>query len=144
MCVRLISDGTLGACTSAQTFTTPTALAVSGGCLYVADANGPGFVYSCTINSADGSLSACIANPIGTVNTLDGIAVTATNAYIVDINGESLSTCAVSSIDGSLSACTQQTLIGTDPRRRQYPEFFAAQRIGLSAAIYTSARRPES
>ena len=67
------------------------------------------------INSATGSLSACIANPIGTVNTLDGIAVTATKAYIVDINGENLSTCAVSSIDGSLSACAQQTLIGTNP-----------------------------
>jgi hypothetical protein len=46
---------------------------------------------------------------------LNGIAVTATNAYMVDINGENLSTCTVSSIDGSLSACTQQTLIGTDP-----------------------------
>ena len=124
------ADGTLGACTSAQTFTTPTALAVSGGYLYVADANGPGYAYSCTIDSATGGLSACIANPIGTVNTLDGIAVTATEAYLVDINGESLSTCAVSSIDGSLSACAQQTL-KHHPRRRQYPEFFAAQRIGL-------------
>jgi len=107
-------DGTLGTCTSGQTFTSPRALSVSGGYLYVADANGPGYVYSCTIN-ADGSLSACIANAVGTVNTLDGVAVTATTAYIVDINGGSLTTCAVSSIDGSLSACAQNTLGGTTP-----------------------------
>jgi hypothetical protein len=91
----------------------PNSLAVSGGYLYVADASGPN-VYSCTINSADGSLSACTANYVGTVDTLDGIAVTATNAYIVDINGGNLTTCTVSSVDGSLSACSQATLTGTN------------------------------
>jgi hypothetical protein len=109
-------DGTLGTCASAQTVSIPTALAVSGGRLYVADANGPDYVYDCTINNADGSVSACNQNFIGgTINTLAGIAVTATNAYIVDYNGEQLSTCTVSPTDGSLSACTQTTLIGTDP-----------------------------
>ncbi|MDP9065473.1 MAG: hypothetical protein M3O06_06395, partial [Pseudomonadota bacterium] len=52
-------DGTLSACTSAHSFSLPNALAVSGGYLYVADANGPGYAHSCKINSADGSLSAC-------------------------------------------------------------------------------------
>ncbi len=108
-------DSTFGTCTNAHTFSTPTALTVSGGYLYVTDADGPDFVYNCPINSVDGSLGTCISNYIGPVNTLDGIAVTATNAYMVDINGENLSTCTVSSMDGSLSACTQQTLIGTDP-----------------------------
>ncbi len=109
-------DGTLSACASAQTFVIPTALAVSGGQLYVTDANGPDYVYDCTINNANGSLSACNQNFIGgTINTLSGIAVTATDAYIVDFNGEQLSTCTVSPTDGTLSACTQTTLIGTDP-----------------------------
>jgi hypothetical protein len=111
------TDGTLG-CTGtiANTFVSgaPDALAVSGGYLYVADANNP-TVYNCPINSVGGSLGVCNPNSIGTVDTLDGIAVTATNAYMVDINGANLSTCTVSSINGSLSACTQQTLIGTDP-----------------------------
>jgi hypothetical protein len=116
-------DGTLGTpegtptpCTIANTFVSgaPDALAVSGGYLYVADADNP-YVYNCPIHSVDGSLGTCISSYIGTVDTLDGIAVTATNAYMVDINGENLSTCTVSSIDGSLSNCTQQTLIGTDP-----------------------------
>jgi hypothetical protein len=108
-------DSTFGTCTNARTFSTPTALTVSGGYLYVTDADGPDFVYNCPINNVDGSLGVCISNYIGPVNTLDGVAVTATTAYMVDINGENLSTCTVSSIDGSLSACTQQTLIGTDP-----------------------------
>ena len=108
-------DGTLGTCSSAYTFNIPNALAVSGGRLYVADGMGPDFVYSCAINSTDGTLSACSKNYIGTVDTLAGIAVTAANAYIVDYNGEHLSTCAVSPTDGTLSACTQATLIGTDP-----------------------------
>jgi hypothetical protein len=107
------ANGTLGTCTSAQTFGAPDALAVSGGYLYVADAGGPN-VYSCTID-ADGSLSACIANYIGIVNTVDGIAVTATDAYIVDINGGNLTTCTISSIDGSFNVCTQATLNGTTP-----------------------------
>jgi hypothetical protein len=108
-------DGSFGTCSSAHTFGTPNALAVSGGHLYVADANGPGNIYSCAINSADGSLSACITNPVGNVNTLDGVAVTATTAFAVDVNGGNLSTCAVSPADGSLSACTQATLNGTTP-----------------------------
>lgn len=108
-------DGTLSGCTPAQTFGTPNALAVSGGYLYVSDANGPGYVHSCTIN-ADGSLSACINNAVGTINTMAGIAVTATTAYIVDINGGHLTTCTVSPTNGTLSACTQTTLTGTDPR----------------------------
>src|ERR1019366_5722767 len=58
-------DGTLGTCASAQTVSIPTALAVSGGRLYVADANGPDYVYDCTINNADGSVSACNQNFIG-------------------------------------------------------------------------------
>jgi hypothetical protein len=109
------ADGSFGTCSRAQSFGTPNALAVSGGHLYVADANGPGNIYSCAINSADGSLSACITNPVGNVNTLDGIAVTATTAFAVDVNGGNLSTCAVSPADGHLSACTQATLNGTTP-----------------------------
>jgi len=108
-------DGTLSGCTSAHTFASPSALSVSGGYLYVADENGPGYAYSCAIDSANGSLSACIANAVGTINTMDGIAVTASTAYIVDINGGSLTTCTVSPIDGSLSACAQATLNGTTP-----------------------------
>jgi hypothetical protein len=108
------ADGTLGTCTSAATFTLPAALAVSGGYLYVADANGAN-AFSCPINSTNGSLGACTANAIGTVDTMDGIAVTATTAYIVDINGGNLTTCTVSSIDGSLSTCIQATLDGTAP-----------------------------
>ncbi|MGC1386716.1 MAG: hypothetical protein WA807_01775 [Steroidobacteraceae bacterium] len=110
------SDGTLGACasaTSATTFSLPNALAVSGGYLYVSDASGPN-VYSCTIN-ANGSLSACNQNNIGSVNTMDGIAVTATNAFIVDSIGGNLTTCTVNSTDGTLPACTQQTLDGSAP-----------------------------
>ena len=107
-------DGTLGACTSAHSFGAPTALSVSGGYLYVTDASGPN-AYSCTINGTAGTLSACTANFVGTVNTMDGIAVTASTAYIVDINGGNLTTCTVSSIDGTLSACTQATLNGTAP-----------------------------
>ena len=107
------SDGTLGACISAQTFSLPDALAVSGGYMYVADASGPK-VYSCRIDG-DGSLSLCTANNVGMVNAPDGIAVTATTAYIVDVNGGSLTTCSVSSVDGSLSGCAQTTLTGTNP-----------------------------
>jgi len=123
--------GTLSACKSAQTFSTPSALAVSGGYLYVTDANGPGNAYSCAINNADGSLSACFTTPVGAVNTLDGIAVTANNAYLVDINGDNLSTCTVSASDGSLSACTQATLSGTAPGNGNTPT--AAPR---SASVY--------
>jgi hypothetical protein len=123
------SDGTLGPCISAQTFSLPNALAVSGGNLYVADASGPN-VYSCRID-ADGSLSACIANYVGTVNTVDGIAVTATTAYIVDINGGNLTTCSVSSIDGSLSGCAQTTLSGTNPNAGK-----TANAAPRSAAVY--------
>jgi hypothetical protein len=107
------ADGSLSGCASASTFTTPTAVAVSGGRLYVTDANGPGLAYSCDINNADGSLSGCVTTAIGAVDTLDGIAVTATTAYMVDFVGENLSTCSVSPTDGSLSACTQTTLVGT-------------------------------
>ncbi len=117
------SDGSLGCLTPAKVATSfvpptyssaaPDALAVSGGYLYVTDADNP-YVYNCPINS-DGSLGTCNSSNVGTVDTLIGIAVTATNAYMVDINGANLSTCTVSSVDGSLSACTQQTLIGTDP-----------------------------
>jgi hypothetical protein len=106
------ADGSLSGCTSAQTFTAPNALAVSGGYLYVADASSPN-VDICTID-ADGSLSGCFANYIGPVNTMDGIAVTATTAYIVDINGGNLTTCTVNP-DGSLFPCTQATLDGTTP-----------------------------
>jgi hypothetical protein len=118
------ADGSLGCSTPitiATTFALPTfvsaapaALAVSGGYLYVTDADNP-YVYNCPINNVNGSLGVCISSYIGTVDTLQGSAVTATNAYMVDSNGANLSTCTVSSIDGSLSACTQQTLIGTDP-----------------------------
>jgi hypothetical protein len=109
-------NGTLGTCTLATTFVSnaPNALAVSGGYLYVTNADNPD-VYSCTIN-ADGSLSGCNTNYVNTVpvTLLAGIAVTATNAYMVDYGGEQLTTCTVSAADGSLSACTQQTLDGTD------------------------------
>ncbi len=63
-------------------------------------------------------MSACTAtvcNYLGTVNTMDGIAVTATTAYIVDINGENLSTCSVSALDGSLSSLYPNHLNGTAP-----------------------------
>jgi hypothetical protein len=123
------SDGTLGTCVSAQTFSSPNALSVSGGYLYVADADGPE-VYSCTIN-ADGSLSACVTNYVGRVDTEDGIAVTATTAYIVDGNGGNLTTCDVSSIDGTLSGCVQTTLIGTNPDAGQ-----TANAVPRSAAVY--------
>ncbi len=109
------ADGTLGACASAHTFGTPTALAVSGGRLYVADANGPGYVHSCDINNLDGTLGNCVDNAVGAINTMDGVTVTATTAYIVDINGDNLTTCAVSPTNGTLSACSQQTLGGTTP-----------------------------
>jgi hypothetical protein len=118
------ADGTLSGCTSAHSFASPSALAVSGGYLYVADENGPGYAYSCAINSANGTLSACIANPVGTINTMDGIAVTATTAYIVDINGGNLTTCTVSAIDGSLPTCVQATLIGTTPAGGNTPNAF--------------------
>jgi hypothetical protein len=107
------ADGTFGSCSNVQTFNAPNSLAVSGGYLYVAD-SGSNEIYSCTINP-EGSLSTCVANPIGTVNTVDGIAVTATTAYIVDIKGGSLTTCAVSPVNGTLSGCAQTTLIGTNP-----------------------------
>ena len=130
-------DGSLGTCNSAQTFSIPTALAVSGGRLYVADANGPDYVYDCAIDNADGSLSACNRNFIGaTVNTLAGIAVTATNAYIVDYNGEQLSTCTVSPTDGSLSACTQTTLIGTDPAGGNTPHAYPRSAYVYGGNLY--------
>ena len=90
------SDGSLGACTSAYTASLPNALAVSGGYLYVSDAGGGGNVYGCTIN-ARRQLECVQHNTsyIGTVNTTDGIAVTAANAFIVDINGGNLTTCTV-------------------------------------------------
>jgi len=108
------SDGSLGTCTGAYTANSPNALAVSGGYLYVSDAGGGGNVYSCTIN-ADGSLTACNTSNIGTVDTTDGIAVTANNAFIVDTVGGNLTTCTVSSTDGTLSPCAQQTLVGSAP-----------------------------
>ena len=107
------ADGTFGSCSAVQTFNAPNSLAVSGGYLYVADSDS-NEIYSCKINP-EGSLSTCVSNHIGTVNTVDGIAVTATTAYIVDINGGSLTTCGVSPVDGSLSGCAQTTLIGTNP-----------------------------
>jgi hypothetical protein len=130
-------DGTLGTCTNAQTVSIPTALAVSGGRLYVTDANGPDYVYDCAINNADGSLSACNQNFIGgTINTFAGIAVTATNAYIVDYNGEHLSTCTVSPTDGSLSACTQTTLIGTDPGGGNTPHAYPRSAYVYGGNLY--------
>jgi hypothetical protein len=130
-------DGTLGTCNNAQTVSIPTALAVSGGRLYVTDANGPDYVYDCAINNADGSLSACNQNFIGgTINTFAGIAVTATNAYIVDYNGEHLSTCTVSPTDGSLSACTQTTLIGTDPGGGNTPHAYPRSAYVYGGNLY--------
>jgi hypothetical protein len=123
------ANGTLGTCVSAQTFTAPNALAVSGGYLYVSDASGPN-VYNCPINP-DGSLGTCASSNIGAVNTTDGIAVTANTAYIVDIIGGNLTTCTVSAIDGTLSACTQATLDGTAPGGGNTPN--ASPR---SAAVY--------
>jgi len=124
------ANGGLSACASAQTFGSPSALAVSGGYLYVADANGPGYVYSCTINNANGGLSACNANYIGTVNTLDGIAATATTAYAVDVNGGNLTTCTINA-DGTLFPCTQATLNNTTPAGGNTPNSFPR-----SASVY--------
>jgi hypothetical protein len=125
------ADGSLGACSSAHTFSLPNALAVSGGRLYISDANGPGYVHSCDINNINGSLSNCQDNAVGTIDTMDGIAVTATTAYIVDINGNHLTTCAVSPTDGTLSGCTQQSLNNTTPLGGNTP--VAAPR---SASVY--------
>jgi hypothetical protein len=133
------ADGTFGACSSAQTFTSaaPNALAVSGGYLYVSDAANPS-AYSCPINP-DGSLGTCLTNPIGTVDTLADVAVTATNAYLVDYNGENLSTCAVSPTDGSLSGCTQATLIGTDPANTPHANPRSVSVYGGNLYIGTNA-----
>jgi hypothetical protein len=109
------ADGSFGACILAQTFGSPSALSVSNGRLYIADASGPGYVHSCDINNADGSLANCNDNPIGPIDTMVGVAVTATTAYMVDINGNNLTTCAVSAVDGTLTCCTQQSLNNTTP-----------------------------
>ena len=109
------ADGTLGACILAQTFGSPTALSVSNGRLYIADADYPGLVHSCDINNADGALGNCNDNAVGPINTMVGVAVTLTTAYTVDINGNNLTTCAVSAMDGTLSGCTQQSLNNTTP-----------------------------
>jgi hypothetical protein len=107
-------DGSLGTCTSAQTFTSPAALAVSGGYLYVTDVSGPN-AFSCPIN-ADGSLGACKSNYMGVgVDTMVGIAVTATTAYIVDTVGQNLSTCPIDPTDGSFASCSKVTLVGSAP-----------------------------
>jgi hypothetical protein len=111
------ADGSLGGCTLAKAFNTPNALAVGGGQLYITDAAGP-TVFNCTINNADGTLSGCISNDVGTVDTLDGIAVTATNAYMVDVNGDNLTTCKIATSGnqiGSLFGCAQTTLNGSAP-----------------------------
>jgi hypothetical protein len=109
------ADGSWGTCASAHTFGTPSALSVSNGRLYVADSDYPGLVHSCDINNADGSLSNCNDNAVGPIITMVGVAVTATTAYTVDINGNNLTTCAVSPTDGTLSGCTQQSLNNTTP-----------------------------
>ena len=113
MFARSTLTAPLAAAPPYKRFNAPNSLAVSGGYLYVADSDS-NEIYSCTINP-EGSLGTCVSNHIGTVNTVDGIAVTATTAYIVDINGGSLTTCGVSPVDGSLSGCAQTTLIGTNP-----------------------------
>ncbi len=127
------ANGTFGTCTPAiaptSPFSSPNALAVSGGYLYVTDANGPN-VYNCPIN-ADGSLGTCASTDIGTVNTPDGIAIAGNTAYIVDVNGANLTTCTVSGTDGTLSACTQIPLDNSAPGGGNTPT--AAPR---SAAVY--------
>jgi len=108
------ADGSLGICTSALTLNSPNALAVSGGYLYVTDPSTPS-VQICSIG-ANGSLSNCNTNYFSVpMNTIDGIVVTATAAYIVDVNGGNLTTCTVNSGDGSLSPCSQQSLNATAP-----------------------------
>jgi hypothetical protein len=108
------ADGSLGTCTSAATFTSPAALAVSGGYLYVTDVSGPN-AFSCPIK-ADGSLGTCTSNYMGVgVDTMVGIAVTATTAYIVDTVGQNLSTCPIDPTDGSFASCSKVTLVGSAP-----------------------------
>jgi hypothetical protein len=121
------ADGTFGTCVAAApalTFTSPNAVAASGGFLYVADSDGAKNIQVCTING-DGSLSNCIvtANKSVKVDVPDGIAVLNNTAYIVDYKGAgvdanniylgNLTTCVVNS-GGTLDPCTQQ-VIGNTP-----------------------------
>ena len=145
------ADGSFGTCVATQTFGTPSALSVSGGRLYVADSDFPGLVHSCDINNADGSLGNCNDNAVGPIDTMVGVAVTASTAYTVDINGNNLTTCAVSPTDGTLSGCTQQSLNNTTPLGGNTP--VAAPRsvtayagnlyVGTGAAILMLAIAPD-
>ena len=119
-------DGTFGACTVAtdggtNPFTSPRAIAIFGGLIYVVDANGATPVIACSVNG-DGSISGCFTTGWSAPNGLDvadGISIaTAANgsayAYMVDYNGGNLTTCVVSTIDGELLNCTQSP-VGLTP-----------------------------
>ena len=92
---------------------------------------------------ADFSLGTCVTNYLGVpLDTPDGIAVTATDAYIVDINGGNLTTCTVNP-DGSLFPCSQQSLDGTNPAGGNTPN--ASPRSAfVYGGISTSVLKPES
>jgi hypothetical protein len=116
-------DGTWGACTVAtpagnNPFTSPRAMAIYGGEMFVVDANGATPVTACSIDG-DGTLSGCFTTGWSApLNVPDGISVaTATDgnayAYIVDINGGNLTTCSVA-VDDELLNCTQSA-IGQNP-----------------------------
>jgi len=99
-------DGTLSSCTSTGSgFTDVTKLSVQGTQLYGANANNPGKVTYCAINTSDGTLSNCAVTAANTdSNGVSGVAVGPTYAY-VGSSSLAPSVCTVN-VDGSLTNCT--------------------------------------
>jgi hypothetical protein len=99
-------DGTLSNCTSTgDGFTDVTQLAVQGTYLYGANANYPGQVTYCAINTSDGTLSNCAATAANTsANGVSGIAFGPTYAYVGTVSAAPYA-CTVN-VDGSLGNCT--------------------------------------
>lgn len=70
----------------------------------------------CTVNSSDGSLSACntvIPSGKGALDAPSGITMNNGYAYITNRNGKSYTQCTVNSSDGTLSACNTVTPSGS-------------------------------